>query len=75
VTLTGTLSKQEPAAQEASDPRVVVLTVTVAADPVKKAEALVEEIEAYEGPNHFNEVEGIQQRIPRCQGRRRGHRG
>jgi len=63
VTLTGTLSKQEPAAQEASDPRVVELTVTVAADPVKKAEALVEEIEAYEGPNHFNEVEGIQQRI------------
>lgn len=36
VTLTGTLSKQEPAAQEASDPRVVELTVTVAADPVKR---------------------------------------
>ena len=61
VTLTGTITIEQagPEGQAEEDPTVFTITVTVLADPELKAEALVEELEAIDGPKHYSEVADI----------------
>ncbi|WP_461366781.1 Ig-like domain-containing protein [Candidatus Darwinibacter acetoxidans] len=61
VTLTGTITIEQagPEGQAEEDPTVFTITVTVLADPKLKAEALVEELEAIDGPKHYSEVADI----------------
>ena len=66
VTLTATLKLSETglSALNAADPRVKEYSVTVLADPqlkaIAEAEAAVAAVEAIEGPNHYDEVAGIE---------------
>ncbi|MDI9458115.1 MAG: Ig-like domain-containing protein, partial [Bacillota bacterium] len=61
VTLTGTITIEQagPEGQAEEDPTVFTITVTVLADPELKAKALVEELEAIDGPKHYSEVADI----------------
>jgi len=63
VTLTGTITIEQagPEGQAEEDPTVFTITVTVLADPELKAKALVEELEAIDGPKHYSEVDAIEE--------------